>query len=36
MPVSQRWHASITDPKILDLPDAVWINQPTKPEETAA
>ena len=28
--------ATTTDPKILDLPDAVWINQPPKPEETAA
>ena len=27
--------ATTTDPKILDLPGAVWINQP-KPEETAA
>ena len=28
--------ATTTDPKILDLPDAVWINKPSKPEETAA
>jgi putative transposase len=28
--------ATTTDPKILDLPDAVWINQPPKPDATAA
>ena len=28
--------ATTTDPKILDLPQAAWINKPPKPEETAA